>query len=82
MTKCIVCAKRTIASVALTCIDCVEFLRTNGFVYSGESIESYTYSFAGILARPENAEFLAEITKRRQEQRQSVLDAIAMAVKA
>ena len=82
MTKCLVCAKRTIASVALTCIDCVEFLRNNGFEYQGESIESYIYSCAGILARNENSAFLAEILNRKQEQKQSVLDAIAMAVKA
>ena len=78
MIKCIVCAKRTSdIQKAFTCTSCTEFLSANGFEYSGESIESYTASFAGVLARPENSEFLAEILNRRQEQKQSVLDAIS-----
>lgn len=83
MIKCIVCAKRTSdIQNAFTCTSCTQFLVANGYTYNNESLETYTASFAGILARPENSEFLAEITKRRQEQRQSVLDALAMAVKA
>ena len=83
MIKCLVCAKRTSdIQIAMTCTSCTKFLLDNGFEYQGESIESYTYSCAGILARNENSAFLAEILKRRQEQKQSVLDAIAMAVKA
>jgi N-acetylglutamate synthase-like GNAT family acetyltransferase len=80
MIKCIVCAKRTEnqdIQKAFTCTSCTEFLSANGFEYTGESIESYTASFAGVLARPENSEFLAEILNRRQEQKQSVLDAIS-----
>jgi hypothetical protein len=77
MLKCLVCVQRKNVEKAFTCADCTEFLSNNGFQYSGESIESYTASFAGILARPENAEFLADILNRRQEQKQSVLDAIA-----
>lgn len=82
MIKCLVCARRVNASVAFTCIDCIDFLRFNDFVYNGESLEAYIAIIAGILARPENSGLLAEILKRKQEQRQSVLDAIAMAVKA
>lgn len=77
MIKCIVCAKRKNVEKAFTCADCTQFLASNGFVYGGESIESYTASVAGILARNENSEFLADIINRRQEQRQSVLDAIS-----
>jgi hypothetical protein len=80
MIKCIVCVERKEnkdIEKAFTCADCTQFLSNNGFEYSGESIGSYTASFAGILARPENAEFLADILNRRQEQKQSVLDAIA-----
>jgi hypothetical protein len=78
--KCIVCAKRTNQNdiqKAFTCTSCTEFLSANDFQFTGESIESYTASFAGVLARPENSEFLQEILQRRQEQKQSVLDAIA-----
>ena len=83
MIKCIVCAERKNVEKAFTCSDCTKFLNANGLTYSGESIESYTASFAGVLARPENAEFLAEILTRKQAQKQSVLDAIsAITVKA
>lgn len=78
MIKCIVCVQRKQdIQIAFTCSACTEFLNTNGLEFNGESIESYTASFAGILARPENAKFLAEILQRRQEQKQSVLDAIS-----
>lgn len=82
MIKCIVCAERKNVEKAFTCSDCTKFLNANGFEYTGESIESYTASFAGVLARPENAEFLARILQRKQEQKQSVLDAITAVVKA
>lgn len=83
MIKCIVCVQRKQdIQKAFTCSTCTEFLSANGFEYNGESIESYTASFAGILARPENAGFLAEILQRKQEQKQSVLDAISAVVKA
>lgn len=82
MIKCIVCAERKNVEKAFTCSDCTKFLNANGLTYSGESIESYTASFAGVLARPENAEFLAKILLRKQEQKQSVLDAITAVVKA
>lgn len=82
MIKCIVCAERKNVEKAFTCSDCTKFLNANGLTYSGESIESYTASFAGVLARPENAEFLARILQRKQEQKQSVLDAITAVVKA
>lgn len=81
MIKCIVCAERKNVEKAFTCSDCTKFLNANGLTYSGESIESYTASFAGVLARPENAEFLARILQRKQEQKQSVLDAITAVVK-
>lgn len=82
MIKCIVCAERKNVEKAFTCSDCTKFLNANGLTYGGESIESYTASFAGVLARPENAEFLARILQRKQEQKQSVLDAITAVVKA
>lgn len=82
MIKCIVCAERKNVEKAFTCSDCTKFLNANGLTYSGESIESYTASFAGVLARPENAEFLARILQRKQEQKQSVLDAITAVLKA
>ena len=82
MIKCIVCAERKNVEKAFTCSDCTKFLNANGLTYSGESIESYTASFAGVLARPENAEFLAEILTLKQAQKQSVLDAITAVVKA
>jgi len=82
MIKCIVCVERKNVEKAFTCSDCTKFLNANGLTYSGESIESYTASFAGVLARPENAEFLAKILLRKQEQKQSVLDAITAVVKA
>lgn len=81
MIKCIVCANRTgnyQLQVAFTCIGCTQFLSSNGFVYDDETIETYKAIIAGILARPENSKFLAEILARRQAQQQSVLDAIAM----
>lgn len=77
MIKCIVCAERKNVEKAFTCSDCTKFVNANGFVYNGETIETYTAIVAGILARPENSKFLAEIITRRQAQQQSVLDAIA-----
>lgn len=77
MIKCIVCAKRKNVEKAFTCADCTKFVNANGFVYDGETIETYTAIIAGILASPENSKFLAEILARRQAQQQSVLDAIA-----
>lgn len=77
MIKCIVCAKRKNVEKAFTCSDCTKFVNANGFVYDGETIETYTAIVAGILARNENSAFLSEILSRRQEQKQSVLDAIS-----
>ena len=83
MIKCIVCAKRSSdIQKAFTCTSCTEFVVANGYTYNGETIETYVAMVAGILARNENSAFLAEILKRKQEQKQSVLDAIAMVVKA
>ena len=80
MIKCIVCAERTgnyQLQIAFTCISCTAFLAKNGFTYDGETIEVYKAIISDILARPENSKFFAEIFARRQEQQQSVLDAIA-----
>lgn len=77
MIKCIVCAERKNVEKAFTCSDCTKFMNDNGFVFDGESFETYKAIVAGILARPENSKFLAEILTRRQAQQQSVLDAIA-----
>lgn len=79
MIKCIVCAERKNVEKAFTCSDCTQFLNTNGFVYDNETIETYQVIVSSILARNENLEFLYKITKRRQAQNQSVLDAIAKA---
>lgn len=79
MIKCIVCAERKNVEKAFTCSDCTQFLNTNGFVYDNETIETYQVIVSSILARNENSEFLYKITKRRQAQNQSVLDAIAKA---
>lgn len=81
MIKCIVCAKRSSdIQMAFTCISCTEFLGANGYTYNGETIETYTAIVAGILARNENSAFFAEVMNRKQEQKQSVLDALAMAM--
>lgn len=81
--KCILCADRKDdIQEAYTCISCFEFLVSNGYRYNGETIETYKAIFAGILARPENSKFLAEIVARRQKLEQSVLDAIASAFSA
>jgi hypothetical protein len=79
MIKCIVCAERKNVEKAFTCSDCTQFLNANGFVYSNETIEIYQEIVSSILARNENSEFLYEIVKRRQNQKQSVLNAIAKA---
>jgi hypothetical protein len=55
----------------------MQFLLNNGYKYNGETIEQYQQVVADILARNENSRFLAEITRTRQTQKQSVLDAIA-----
>jgi hypothetical protein len=55
----------------------MQFLLNNGYKYNGETIEQYQQVVADILARNENLGFLAEITRTRQTQKQSVLDAIA-----
>lgn len=57
-------------------------MNDNGFVFDGESFETYQAIVAGILTRPENAEFLSIVMERKQKLQQSVLDAIALAVKA
>jgi hypothetical protein len=80
MIKCIVCAERKNVEKAFTCSDCTQFLNANGFVYGNETIEIYQEIVASILARNENSEFLYEIVKRRQDQKQSVLDAIAKVI--
>jgi len=78
MIKCIVCAKRSSdIQQAYTCLSCMQFLLNNGYKYNGETIEQYQQVVADILARNENSRFLAEITRTRQTQKQSVLDAIA-----
>ena len=78
MIKCIVCAKRSSdIQQAYTCLSCMQFLLNNGYKYNGETIEQYQQVVADILARNENLGFLAEITRTRQTQKQSVLDAIA-----
>jgi hypothetical protein len=80
--KCIVCAKRTTEiQDAFTCINCTNFLVANGYTYNSERIETYIAIVSGILARTENSKFLAEIMSRKQEQKQSVLDAIHNAIK-
>jgi hypothetical protein len=55
----------------------MQFLLNNGYKYNGETIEQYQQVVADILARNENSRFLTEITRTRQTQKQSVLDAIA-----
>ena len=78
MIKCIVCAKRSSdIQQAYTCLSCMQFLLNNGYKYNGETIEQYQQVVADILARNENSRFLTEITRTRQTQKQSVLDAIA-----
>jgi len=78
MIKCIVCAERSFdIQQAYTCLSCMQFLLNNGYKYNGETIEQYQQVVADILARNENLGFLAEITRTRQTQKQSVLDAIA-----
>lgn len=80
MIKCIVCAERKYVEKAFTCSDCTHFMKANGFEFNGESIETYKAIVAGILARPENAEFLSVVMARKQKLQQSVLDAIASAM--
>lgn len=77
MIKCIVCAERKYVEKAFTCSDCTQFMKNNGFEFNGESYETYKAIVAGILARPENAEFLAIVMERKQKLQQSVLDAIS-----